>query len=108
MLISSVAISPDSKRIVSGSWDTMIRVWDLESGRELRTLVGHSQNIRSVAISPDNKLIVSGFNDKTIKVWDLESGRELRTLVGHREHITSVAISPDSARALYISSDQPN
>ena len=63
--------------------DNTLKVWDLESGRELRTLAGHSEWVYGVAVSADGRLAVSASRDKTLKVWDLESGRELRTLAGH-------------------------
>jgi hypothetical protein len=58
-------------------------VWDLDSGRELRTLEGHSGGVTGVAVTPDGKRAVSASFDETLKVWDLETGRALRTLEGH-------------------------
>ncbi len=58
-------------------------MWDLESGRCLRTLEGHSVGVGSVSVTPDGRRAVSGSWDKTLRVWDLESGRCLRTLEGH-------------------------
>jgi WD40 repeat protein len=60
-----------------------LKVWDLDTGRELRTLQGHSGGVNGVAISPDGRHAVSASYDNTLKVWDLETGRELRTLEGH-------------------------
>lgn len=51
--VYSVAISPDGSKIVSGSWDNTIRIWDINSGSELRVLKGHEARVNSVAISPD-------------------------------------------------------
>ena len=51
--VNSVAFSPDGRRIVSGSYDTTIKVWDAETGREIRTLEGHFAGVNSVAFSPD-------------------------------------------------------
>ena len=58
-------------------------MWDLDTGRELRTLEGHSADVTGVAVTPDGKRAVSGSLDHTLKVWDLETGRVLRTLEGH-------------------------
>ena len=78
--VKSVAISPDSTKVVSGSggYDNTIKVWDLNTGKLLSTLKGHNDHIYSVAISPDNTKIVSGSYDNTIKVWDLNTGKLLR------------------------------
>ena len=72
--VTSVAISSDNKYIVSGSRDNTIKIWNLESGQEIKTLAGHNGSVRSVAISSDSKYIVSGSDDNTIKIWNLESG----------------------------------
>ena len=80
-----VAVTPDGQRAVSASDDQTLKVWDLESGRELRTLTGHSGAVIAVAVTPDGRRAVSASEDQTLKVWDLESGRELRTLTGHSD-----------------------
>ena len=69
-----MAVSPDGRRIVSGSYDKTVAVWDLESGARLHELTGHQGGVSSVAVSPDGRRIVSGSGDKTVAVWDLESG----------------------------------
>ena len=93
--ISSIAFSPDGKRIVSGSGDKTIKVWDAATGDELMTLRGHKEYVKSVAFGPDGKRIVSGSGDKTIKIWDAATGAELMTLHGHGRSINLVAFSPD-------------
>ena len=76
--VLSVSFSPDGRRIVSGSYDRTIRIWDAESGQELSKLEGHTAVVLSVSFSPDGRRIVSGSDDKTIRIWDAESGQELR------------------------------
>jgi len=68
-----VSFSPDGKRIVSGSQDKTVKVWDAQTGQETLTLKGHSDLVTSVSFSPDGKRIVSGSGDKTLKVWDISS-----------------------------------
>ncbi|CUU07126.1 delta-60 repeat domain-containing protein [Candidatus Kryptobacter tengchongensis] len=93
--VTSVAISSDGKYIVSGSQDKTIKLWDISTGREIRTFKGHTDWITSVAISPDGKYVISGSYDKTLKIWDILTGREIRTFAGHTDKVTSVAITPD-------------
>ena len=95
--VSSVAFSPDGKRIVSGSRDTTLKVWDASTGQETLTLKGHSGSVYSVAFSPDGTRIVSGSFDKTLKVWDASTGQEILTLKGHSGIVYSVAIRRRSA-----------
>ncbi|MFX0040138.1 MAG: NosD domain-containing protein [Promethearchaeota archaeon] len=96
MGISSIAISPDNKYIISGSKDTTIKIWERDTGKLLRSLRGHKKYINSVVVSPDGKYIISGSNDKTVKVWDLNTGKLVKTLEGHTFYILAVAVSPDN------------
>ena len=74
--VSSVTFSPDGSKIISGSEDRTIRVWDASTGVEmLPPLRGHDNAIQSITFSPDGSKIVSGsFDDSTIRVWDASTG----------------------------------
>ena len=69
--MTCLALTPDGHRAVSGSEDETLRVWDLDSGKCLRELKGHTDIIRCVAVTPDGRRAVSGSDDKTVRVWDL-------------------------------------
>ena len=70
-VVNSAAFSPDGKRIVSAFSDYTIRIWDVETGRQIgQPLEGHTSDVNSAEFSPDGKQIVSASNDKTIRIWD--------------------------------------
>jgi len=69
----------DGRLAVSASADKTLKVWEVISGRELRTLTGHSAWVAGVAVTPDGKRVVSASGDNTLKVWDLEAGAVLAT-----------------------------
>jgi FOG: WD40 repeat len=66
--VTSVAISPDSRRIVSGGNDKLVKVWDLKTGKNVHTFTGHLEPILSVAISPNGQLIASGCRNDLIRI----------------------------------------
>ena len=72
--VNAAAFSPDGARIVSGSHDNTVRVWDAASGEELLVLRGHEKRVSAAAFSPDGARIVSGSDDDTVRVWDVASG----------------------------------
>jgi len=88
-------ISFDGKNIVSGSYDKSIKVWNLETGEEIKTLIGDNK-IACVAISNDGKYIISGvFDDNSIKVWNLDKWYDIKNCRGHLDYVLSVVISND-------------
>src|SRR5204862_29931 len=90
-----VAYSPNGKRLASASQDGTVKVWDVETRRELRTYTGHTEMVRAVAFSPDGKLIASAGGDKDIRLWEADTGKDIRPLKGHTEFVTGIAFSPD-------------
>jgi WD40 repeat protein len=83
-----------------------VRLWALESGRELRRFEGHADLIWSVALSPNGRRALSGSEDHAVRLWDVGRGRELLRLRGHTGWAWSVAFSPDGRRALSGSDDK--
>ena len=89
----SVAFSPDGRWMASASSDSPIELWDVATGRELRTLAGHTARVYwvyEVAFSPDWRMLASGGVPDTVWLWDVATGRQRRTLTGH----TSTVLSP--------------
>jgi WD40 repeat protein len=76
--VNSVHCSPDGKKIVTGSSDRTVRLWDFTSAKEMSILTGHTASVTSVAFSPDGKQIISGSMDNTLRLWDVASGKELK------------------------------
>ncbi|KAB5591586.1 Lissencephaly-1 [Ceratobasidium theobromae] len=106
--VLSVAFSPDGTRIISGSSDKTIRVWDGQTGKMvLDPLQGHTESVNSVAFSPNGTRIVSGSSDKTIRVWDGQTGKLVfDPLQGHTSLVYSVAFSPNGTRIVSGSEDK--
>ena len=90
-----IAFSPDGTRIVSGSGDNSVRVWDaFTSGAQLKVLSGHTHTVQSVAFSPDGRRIVSSSFDKSVRVWDALTGAQM-VLNGHTGQVLFATFSPD-------------
>jgi WD40 repeat protein len=106
--VFSAAFSPDGQRIVSGSSDNTLRLWDAKTGAVIgEPLVGHEAPVLSVAFSPDGQRIVSSSFDKTLRLWDAKTGAAIgKPLAGHEAPVLSVAFSPDGQRIVSGSRDK--
>ncbi|KAI3324047.1 vegetative incompatibility protein HET-E-1 [Xylariaceae sp. AK1471] len=93
--VTSVEFSPDSRSIVSGSQDSMIRIWSADTGALQQTLEGHDDAVSSIAFSSDSKLVVSGSEDQTVRIWSVATGIVRHALEGHSNQVLSVAFSSD-------------
>ncbi len=91
----SLSFSSDAKTFAVTSDGNMVKLWDVNSSRELKTLKGHTMFVRDVKFSPDNKTLASASADRTVKLWDINSGKEIKTLEGHASNVNSVSFSPD-------------
>ncbi|EKM58765.1 uncharacterized protein PHACADRAFT_248841 [Phanerochaete carnosa HHB-10118-sp] len=96
--IWSIAFSPDSKHLVSGSADAAAIVWDIKTGDVVHRLEGHTEDIMAVAYSPDGSLIATGSSDYYLMIWDAFSGEQLHIFKEFGADVRRVAFSPDGSR----------
>ena len=94
-IAEAVAFAPDGKSLVTGSWDTTLRLWDTASGKLLRDLVGHNAPVQSAAISPDGKTLASGDAEGTVMLFNFATGERLAALKAHTDRCFGLAFSPN-------------
>lgn len=97
---TETTLTPDGETLISYGRSNTVKMWNLQTGKLLHTLSGHSGGVWSVAISSDGQTIISGSEDSTVKVWNLQTGQLLRTLSGHSDEVNSVAISGDDGQTI--------
>lgn len=76
--------------------DGMIKLFNIESGKLIRTYEGHAMPIRSIAFSPDGKYLVTGSDDCHIRLYDVGNSEPLFTMSGHGSWVLNVTFSPNS------------
>lgn len=76
---------PNFPVLMTGSWDRSVRIWNLESGKEVGILRGHTRGIR--ALQFDALKLVTGSMDSTLKIWNWRTGECMRTLRGHNDAV---------------------
>jgi WD40 repeat protein/tRNA A-37 threonylcarbamoyl transferase component Bud32 len=93
--VESLALSPDGRRLLSGSVDRTTRLWDLRTGECVRTFTRFRGAVWSVSFSPDGRLALTTAEPAEIKLWDLNTGAEVRRFVGHKAAVRSAAFTHD-------------
>ncbi|MEG5040387.1 MULTISPECIES: serine/threonine-protein kinase [unclassified Microcoleus] len=93
--VKTLAVSPDSSILASGGGDKNVILWDLKTGRRMRTIPAHKASVNAIAFSRDGQTLASGSDDKTIRLWNVRTGSRLRTLSGHAGGVNAIAVSRD-------------
>lgn len=102
--VTLVVLTPDGKQLASASNDRMLKLWDVNSGKETKLFSGHTGPITAMAFSPDGIHLVAASADSTIRLWRTNSGEQVTKLSQYYRLINSVALSPDGTRLSWASS----
>jgi len=103
--INSLSFIPGGKYIISGAADKTIKLWELDSGKNI-TFFGHASSVNSLCFDPFRSCIISCSSDNTIKIWDIYSGKIIKTLREHTSSVNSVDLSKDGKYIISGSSDK--
>lgn len=103
-LVSSIAWSPDSQQLASGSWDQTVRIWQVASGEQLGE-IPHPDQVIALDWSPNGNMLASATWGSQILLWEPGTTNSLGELAGHRDSITHLAFSPDGALLASASTD---
>ena len=104
--VLSVAVSADGRYALSGDAGKTIKLWEVSTGKEIRTFKGHADIVSALTFSPDGAYALSGSADKTVKLWEVATGRQIMSFEGHTGEVTSVAFSRDGLFAVSGSRDK--
>ncbi|MFX1483891.1 MAG: WD40 repeat domain-containing protein [Promethearchaeota archaeon] len=97
--VTALAMTADSRYVLSGGQDGVVHLWDLETGTLLKTMTGHKSAILMIHVTPDGQHVISGSGDGTVRVWILRGAVLLQSLT-HTENVHSMAVSPDGRHVI--------
>jgi WD40 repeat protein len=95
--VYGLCFSPDAKMLATGSADKFVKIWEIPSGKFVKSFEGHTHHVLDVGWASDGKLLASAGGDNTVKVWDFDKGEQARTINAHGKQVT---------RLLFISKKQ--
>jgi hypothetical protein len=104
--VFGLCFSPDSKKLATGGADKFVKVFEVPSGKFLKSFEGHTHHVLDVGWKADGKLLASAGADGVIKVWDFEKGEQVRTLSGHSKQVTRLLFIGNTAQIITCSGDQ--
>lgn len=102
---SVYALKAKRNIIASGGPESVVRLWDVNSGKSITKLVGHTDNVRDILISDDGDAVLTASSDQTIKVWSITAGRCMHTLTMHNDSVWCM-YSDDPSLSIFYSGDK--
>ncbi len=104
--VLDLAFSPDGTQLASSGADKLVRIFDLNTGKQRLSLEGHTHHVLSIAWQDSGHVLASASADGTIKVWDTNSGEQQRTVSGFSKEITSVSFVGTTSQLIAACADQ--
>lgn len=104
-LAQSVTFSSDSQRIVTAGNDGTARIWEIQTGKLMAILRGHTGGLRRARFTADNRFVVTASGDGTARVWDAATSKQLVALRDHTGGVTDAMFTPDAKTILTTSVD---
>jgi len=98
--VTRLAVTPDSRQILSGGGDGTVRLWVVSSGGCAKVFEGHKSDVTGLAILPSGRQALSGGLDGTLRLWDMETGKAERIIEDEYDRITCLAVTPDGKAGL--------
>ncbi|MGD9644979.1 MAG: c-type cytochrome domain-containing protein [Pirellulales bacterium] len=103
--IFGLEFSPDGKLVATASADKFVRVFEVATGKQVRSFEGHTHHVLGVAWQHDGRLLASAGADRVVKVWNMETGEQQRTIGGFGKEVTSISFVADSSQTLTSAGD---
>jgi WD40 repeat protein len=90
-----LAWTPDGKTLISGLFDSSIRLWNTTTWQQIAVLTGHINVVHDIAISPNGRILASASWDHTARLWNLENGQPIGSPLQHAQRVDCVSFSTD-------------
>ena len=103
--VFGVCFSPDGKFLATGAADKFVKIFDVPSGKYVKSFEGHTHHVMDVGWTQDGKKVVSAGADNIVKIWDVEKGEKIRDILGHQKQVTRLVFVPKSPAFLTASGD---